>query len=82
MISLMHALTVNVEEAGGKSRVGATATRTTIVLIEFRCLCANALVELKHGSAHLWAHLPALANSYKKSQAWIAFPNKYLIFVC
>ena len=36
MISLMHALTVIVEEAGGKSRVGATATRTTIELKEFR----------------------------------------------
>ena len=78
----MHALTVIVEEAGGKSRVGATDSRTTIVLTEFRCSCANALVELKHGSAHLWAHLPALANSYKKSQAWIAFPNKYLILIC
>ena len=44
MISLMQALKVIVEEAGGKSGVGATATRTTIVLIEFRCSCANALV--------------------------------------
>ena len=40
----MHALTVIVEEAGGNSRVIATANKTTIVLIAFRCFCANALV--------------------------------------
>ena len=77
--SFVHDLTVTVEETGGQGGVGATAIWTTFVLIKIRCCRASPHVGRGAKSGAFLGEIPALVNSYKKSQVILAFSNNYLI---